>query len=139
MYENDRWGHRSFEICWPENEIINISDKDSKDANLATLNYVEECLNIEKQQNARNYNKSGNKMYLWGACAGMSAFGISMATMDYGFWSFPALLCTGLLGAFSISAINNYIFHKTIEDAEQEINVELSKVNEARSVIEQFR
>ena len=139
MYENDRWGHRSFEIGWPDIETINISDQDPEDTTQATLNYVEECLNIEKNQNAMEYDKSSNKMYLWGTCAGLSAFAMSLVSMDYGIWSFPTLFCDGLVGVFSFLALNNYVFRKTIKEVDDEINTELSKVNEARRAIEQFR
>lgn len=138
MYKNDRWGHRSFEVYWPDDDIINICDTDSKDSNLATLNYVEESLKITQNQNDLACKRLGGSVCFNGVCAGLCATAISFFGMDLGIFCTQNLCFMGMLGAFSINAILKYDLVNACHWQNGEIDKELKEVNDTRKTIERF-
>lgn len=139
MYKNDRWGHRSFQIFWPEEEIINVSDHDPKDTTLANLNYVEESLKITRSGNTLASNKLSGGMYLSGICAGLCAMAISWFGMENGLFCTQNLCLIGAMGCCLYSAFRNYDYARACNDQNKDIDIELNKVAEARETIAQFK
>lgn len=139
MYKNDRWGHRSFQILWPEEEIINVSDKDSKDKTEATLNFVEESLKITKQGNSLVMNKLSSRLYTDGLTIGLGAIVISIVGLNHGLFCLPNLLIMGAVGCIAFSSIVDYHASQACKAQNEELDIELDKVAETRHAIAQFK
>jgi len=139
MYKNDRWGHRSFHIQWPEDEIINVSDTDPKDKTEATLNFVDESLNITRKRYSQVKDRLQDKMYFYGACAGLCATAIGVFGVSNGLFCSQNIACMLGLAVCSFSSLFNYSMSKCCDELSTEVDVERSKVIETRQAIEQFK
>ena len=139
MYKNDRWGHRSFHIQWPEDEIINVSDTDPKDRTDAMLNFVDESLNITQRRCLQIKYQSQDKMYFYGACAGLCATAIGVFGLSNGLFCSQNIACMLGLAVCSFSALANHTMSKCCDELNAELGIERSKVIETRQSIEQFK
>lgn len=136
MQTKEGWGQRSFDLVWPEQEVVCVHETDSAEKIEMNLNFVEASLGYERTLTERQAKQSESTFLLWGTLCGTAAVLTSCAIMDFGLSSPSTWLGICSMAVLGVASARARKYSKMYETALCELDEEQSKLVDTRRLVE---
>lgn len=134
--QKEGWGQRSFDLMWPEQEVVCVHETDTAEKIEMNLNFVEASLGYERTLTENKAKQTESTFLLWGTLCGAAAVLTSCSIMDFGLSCPSTWLGIGGMVVFGVASARAHKYTKMYATALCELDEEQCKLADTRRLVE---